>query len=157
VKVEPDCSIPGHPNVFVIGDAAYLVDSHTFRQVPGVSQGALQMGRYVAKVIQEEVEGKRRLRDTGFHYKDLGSMATIGRSRAIVQIGRFHASGFIAWLAWLVLHISVLIGFRNRISVLASWFYSYVLVRRGSRLITRSAVTANAAPAVQPHPVTQPH
>jgi NADH dehydrogenase len=156
VKVEPDCSIPGHPNVFVIGDAAYLVDSHTSRQVPGVSQGALQMGRYVAKVIQEDLEGKRLLRQTGFHYKDLGSMATIGRSRAIVQIGRFHASGFIAWLAWLVLHISVLIGFRNRFSVLISWFYSYVLVRRGSRLITRSAATADAAPAIQRHPVTQP-
>jgi len=156
VKVEPDCSIPGHPNVFVIGDAAYLVDSHTSRQVPGVSQGALQMGRYVAKVIQEDLKGKRWLRETGFHYRDLGSMATIGRSRAIVQIGRFHASGFIAWLAWLVLHISVLIGFRNRFSVLVSWIYSYVLVRRGSRLITRSAVTADAAPAVQRHPATQP-
>src|SRR5882757_3184236 len=152
VKVEPDCSIPGHPNVFVIGDAAYLVDSHTSRQVPGVSQGALQMGRYVAKVIQEDLEGKRWLRNLGFHYRDLGSMATIGRSRAIAQIGRFHASGFIAWLAWLVLHISVLIGFRNRFSVLVSWIYSYVLVRRGSRLITRSAATADAAPAVQRHP-----
>src|SRR5205814_4323269 len=103
------------------------------------------MGRCVAKVIQEDLEGKRWLREAGFHYKDLGSIATIGRSRAIVQIGRFHASGFIAWLAWLVLHISVLIGFRNRLSVMVSWIYSYVLVRRGSRLITRSAATADAA------------
>jgi NADH dehydrogenase len=138
VKVEPDCSIPGHPNVFVIGDAAYLVDSHTGRQVPGVSQGALQMGRYVAKVIKEDLEGQRWTRDLGFHYRDLGSMATIGRSRAIAQIGRFHLSGFLAWLGWLALHITVLIGFRNRLSVLASWIYSYVFVRRGSRLITRS-------------------
>ncbi len=148
VKVEQDCSIPGHPNVFVIGDAAYLVDSHTDHQVPGVSQGALQMGRYVAKVIQEDLEGKRRLRELGFHYRDLGSMATIGRSRAIAQIGRFRSSGFIAWLGWLALHITVLIGFRNRISVLVSWIYSYVFARRGSRLITRSGP---ASDTVRPH------
>jgi NADH:ubiquinone reductase (H+-translocating) len=155
VKVEPDCSIPGHPNVFVIGDAAYLVDSHTGRQVPGVSQGALQMGRYVAKVIKEDLEGQRWTRDLGFHYRDLGSMATIGRSRAIAQIGRFHLSGFLAWLGWLALHITVLIGFRNRLSVLASWIYSYVFVRRGSRLITRSGPASDAAPTVQRQPATQ--
>jgi NADH dehydrogenase len=156
VRVEPDCSIPGHPNVFVIGDAAYLVDSHTGRQVPGVSQGALQMGRYVAKVIQEDLEGKRWLRDMGFHYRDLGSMATIGRSRAIAQIGRFRSSGFLAWLGWLALHITVLIGFRNRLSVLVSWIYSYVLVRRGSRLIIRSGPASDTAPAGQRQPATQP-
>ena len=154
VKVEPDCSIPGHPNVFVIGDAAYLVDSHTGRQVPGVSQGALQMGRYVAKVIQEDLEGKRWLRDLGFHYRDLGSMATIGRSRAIAQIGRFRSSGLLAWLGWLALHITVLIGFRNRFSVLTSWIYSYVFARRGSRLITHSAPVPDAPGQGQPatHP-----
>ena len=156
VKVEPDCSIPGHPNVFVIGDAAYLVDSHTGRQVPGVSQGALQMGRYVAKVIQEDLEGKRWLRDLGFHYRDLGSMATIGRSRAIAQIGRFRSSGLLAWLGWLALHITVLIGFRNRFSVLVSWIYSYVFVRRGSRLITRSEPPSDTAPAGQRQPATHP-
>jgi NADH:ubiquinone reductase (H+-translocating) len=156
VKVEPDCSIPGHPNVFVIGDAAYLVDSHTGRQVPGVSQGALQMGRYVAKVIQEDLEGKRWLREMGFHYRDLGSMATIGRFRAIAQIGRFHSSGLLAWLGWLALHITVLIGFRNRFSVLVSWIYSYVFVRRGSPLITRSGPASDTAPAAQRQPATQP-
>lgn len=156
VKVEPDCSIPGHPNVFVIGDAAYLVDSDTGRQVPGVSQGALQMGRYVAKVIQQDLEGKRWLRDLGFHYRDLGSMATIGRFRAIAQIGRFRSSGLFAWLGWLALHITVLIGFRNRLSVLVSWIYSYVFVRRGSRLITRSGPASDTAPAGQRQPATQP-
>jgi NADH dehydrogenase len=156
MKVEPDCSIPGYPNVFVIGDAAYLLDSHTERQVPGVSQGALQMGRYVAKVIQEDLQGKRRLRDAGFHYRDLGSMATIGRSRAIAQVGRFRLSGLLAWLGWLALHISALIGFRNRFSVLVSWIYSYVFVRRGSRLITRSAPLRDTAPAQQRQPATQP-
>jgi NADH dehydrogenase len=137
VKVGQDCSIPGHPEVFVIGDSAYLIDSRTNRQVPGVSQGALQMGRFVARVILEELRGERRARAEGFHYKDLGSMATIGKSRAIAEIGRIHLSGFIAWLGWLALHITVLIGFRNRFSVLLSWIYSYVFVRRGSRLITR--------------------
>ncbi len=137
VKVQPDCSIAGYPNVFVIGDAAYLVDSKTGKQVPGVSQGALQMGRYVARVIQNEIAGKDGLRAAGFHYKDLGSMATVGKSRAVVEIGPFRFGGFLAWLAWLALHITTLIGFRNRISVLVSWIYGYVFFRRGSRLITR--------------------
>jgi NADH dehydrogenase len=141
VKVQPDCSIPGHPNVFVIGDAAYLVDSKTGKQVPGVSQGALQMGRYVAAIIQEEqapAHSGSATRARGFHYKDWGSMATVGKSRAVVEIGPFRFGGLLAWFAWLALHITVLIGFRNRISVLVSWIYGYVFFRRGSRLITRS-------------------
>jgi len=141
VKVLPDCSVPVHPNVFVIGDAAYLVDAASGQQVPGVSQGALQMGRYVAKVIEAEL-GKvderlaQSLRRTGFHYKDLGSMATVGKSRAVVEIGRLHFGGLLAWIAWMALHITVLIGFRNRLAVLSSWIYSYIFFRRGSRLIT---------------------
>jgi NADH dehydrogenase len=139
VKVLPDCSIPGHTNAFVIGDAAYLVDSATGQQVPGVSQGALQMGRYVAKVIEAEVRQRaaaaQKLRTAGFHYKDLGSMATVGKSRAVVEIGRLHFGGLLAWFAWMALHITVLIGFRNRVSVLLSWIYSYIFFRRGSRLI----------------------
>jgi NADH dehydrogenase len=143
VKVQPDCSIPGYPNVFVIGDAAYLVDSKTGKQVPGVSQGALQMGRYVAAIIREEQEARpghvaSATRARGFHYKDFGSMATVGKSRAVVEIGPFRFGGLLAWFAWLALHITVLIGFRNRISVLVSWIYGYVFFRRGSRLITRS-------------------
>ena len=147
VKVLPDCSVPGHPNAFVIGDAAYLVDTATGKQVPGVSQGALQMGRYVAKVIGAELqagsvvrkESERLaspLRQAGFHYRDLGSMATVGKSRAVVEIGRLHFGGLLAWIAWMALHITVLIGFRNRLAVLSSWVYSYIFFRRGSRLIT---------------------
>ncbi|HEY3784275.1 MAG TPA: NAD(P)/FAD-dependent oxidoreductase [Steroidobacteraceae bacterium] len=145
VKVMPDCSIPQHSNVFVIGDAAYLVDSRSGLQVPGVSQGALQMGRYVAGVILEEIAaqpggrrpgGARPLREAGFHYVDKGSMATIGKSRAVVELGRFHFGGLLAWFAWLGLHVTVLIGFRNRLAVLLSWIYSYLFFRRGSRLIT---------------------
>jgi NADH:ubiquinone reductase (H+-translocating) len=136
VKVLPDCSIPGHPEVFVIGDAAILVDPRTGQTVPGVSQGAIQMGRFVARVIEEGCRGVHDLRSRGFHYKDLGSMATVGKSRAVVEIGRLHFGGLLAWMAWLALHVTVLIGFRNRISVLLSWIYSYVFFRRGSRLIT---------------------
>jgi NADH dehydrogenase len=137
VQVMPDCSVPGYPNVFVIGDAAYLVDSKSERPVPGVSQGALQMGRYVARVIAEDIQGSRASRDRGFHYVDWGSMATIGKSRAVVEIGPLRFGGLLAWLAWMFLHVSVLIGFRNRVSVMASWIYGYVFMRRGSRLITR--------------------
>jgi NADH:ubiquinone reductase (H+-translocating) len=136
VPVEKDCSVPGHPHVFVIGDAALLVDAKSGRQVPGVSQGALQMGRYVARVIAEQLEGRTRLRERGFHYRDLGAMATVGKSRAVVELHGVRFGGLLAWLAWLALHITVLIGFRNRLAVLASWIYEYVFFRRGARLIT---------------------
>jgi NADH:ubiquinone reductase (H+-translocating) len=136
VKVLPDCSIPGHPEAFVIGDAAYMVDPVTAQPVPGVSQGALQMGRYVARVIDAEVRGASSLRAHGFRYRDKGSMATVGKSRAVVELGRLHFGGLPAWLAWMALHVTVLIGFRNRLAVLSSWIYNYVFFRRGSRLIT---------------------
>ena len=137
VAVAPDCSLPAHPEVFVIGDAASLTDT-AGRQVPGVSQGALQMGRYVAGVIDAEVRGRSGARAAGFRYHDYGSMATVGKSRAVVEIGPLRFGGFLAWLAWLALHITVLVGFRNRVAVLVSWIYGYVFMRRGSRLITRS-------------------
>jgi NADH dehydrogenase len=159
VKVGPDCSVPGHPNAFVIGDAAYLVDSASGKQVPGVSQGALQMGRYVAKVIEAELRGGapagQKLRSKGFHYKDLGSMATVGKSRAVVEIGRLHFGGLLAWFAWMALHITVLIGFRNRVAVLLSWIYSYIFFRRGSRLITGLAPT-NIKQPIAPATSTPP-
>lgn len=164
VKVQSDCSVRGYPNAFVIGDAAYLVDSETDQQVPGVSQGALQMGRYVAKVIETDLraghEAAAKLRVSGFHYKDLGSMATVGKSRAVVEIGRLHFGGLLAWFAWMALHITVLIGFRNRVSVLLSWIYSYIFFRRGSRLITGLSPTrikqpiAPATSTLQPPPPT---
>jgi NADH:ubiquinone reductase (H+-translocating) len=138
VPVARDCSVPGHPEVFVIGDAAWLIDPATGKPVPGVSQGALQMGRYVAHVIEAELRGGAgRARRQGFHYRDWGSMATVGKSRAVVELGRLRFGGLLAWFAWMALHITVLIGFRNRLAVLSSWIYSYVFFRRGSRLITR--------------------
>jgi len=167
VKVLPDCSVSGHPNAFVIGDAAYLVDSATGRQVPGVSQGALQMGRYVAKVIEAELRDgagirkagetvAQRLRKQGFHYKDLGSMATVGKSRAVVEIGRLHFGGLLAWIAWMALHITVLIGFRNRLAVLSSWIYSYIFFRRGSRLITGLTPVTIKQPIAPATSISQP-
>jgi NADH:ubiquinone reductase (H+-translocating) len=159
VKVASDCSIPGHRNAFVIGDAAFLVDTASGKQVPGVSQGALQMGRYVAKVITAELRksGDGSLRGEGFHYKDLGNMATVGKSRAVVEIGKLRFGGLLAWFAWMALHITVLIGFRNRLAVLSSWIYSYIFFRRGSRLITGLApvtVKQPIAPATLRLPTT---
>jgi NADH dehydrogenase len=156
VKVLPDCSIPGHSNVFVIGDAATLVDPQTGQPVPGVSQGAIQMGRFVARVIEEDCRGQHDLRSRGFHYKDLGSMATVGKSRAVAEIGRLHFGGLLAWMAWLALHITVLIGFRNRLSVLLSWIYSYVFFRRGSRLITGLSPTNVKQPIAPATSVANP-
>jgi NADH:ubiquinone reductase (H+-translocating) len=144
VAVAADCSLPGHPEVFIIGDAAALTDTRG-RQVPGVSQGALQMGRYVAELIDAEVRGRAGARARGFRYRDYGSMATVGKSRAVVEIGRLHFGGLLAWFAWMALHITVLIGFRNRLAVLSSWIYSYVFFRRGSRLITRAAAASEQA------------
>lgn len=136
VAVAADCSLPGHPEVFVIGDAAYLVDAAGCT-VPGVSQGALQMGRYAAAVITARIAPRPGAAPAAFCYRDLGSMATVGKSRAVVEIGRLHFGGLLAWLAWMALHVTTLIGFRNRLAVLSSWIYSYVFFRRGSRLIIR--------------------
>jgi NADH:ubiquinone reductase (H+-translocating) len=145
VRVAPDCSLPGHPEVFVIGDAAWLIDAATGTAVPGVSQGALQMGRYAARVIAAELRGASGVRARAFRYRDWGSVATVGKSRAVVELGRVRFGGLPAWLFWMALHITVLIGFRNRLAVLASWIYSYVFFRRGSRLITRPVAPAPPA------------
>jgi NADH:ubiquinone reductase (H+-translocating) len=156
IKVLPDCSVPGYPGVFVIGDAAVFVDPQTGKAVPGVSQGAMQMGRYVARVIAEDRRGVHDSRHRGFHYKDKGSMATVGKSRAVVEIGRLHFGGVLAWFAWLALHVTVLIGFRNRISVMLSWIYSYVFFGRGSRLITGLSPTNVKQPIAPATSVSNP-
>jgi NADH dehydrogenase len=132
--VEQDCSIPGHPEVFVIGDAALFVPAGEEQALPGVSPVAMQQGRFVAKTIARRVDGQPS--EATFKYLDKGMMATIGRSRAVARIGRIRLSGFIAWIAWLLLHIVYLIDFRNRILVLIDWAWSYFTYQRGSRLIT---------------------
>ncbi len=132
LKVEPDCSLPGHPEAFAIGDIVNLKDAKG-NQVPGISPGAMQMGAHVARSIDNMIDGGGK--NPPFSFFDKGYMATIGRSRAIAQIRKFEFSGFPAWLAWLFVHLFFLIGFRNRIVVLIQWFYSYVNYRRGSRII----------------------
>jgi len=134
VLVHPDLSIPDHPEVFVIGDLAALKDEHG-KLLPGVAPVAIQQGRFVGKLIREELEGSSR---TAFHYWDKGSLATIGRAAAIAEFGKIHISGFIAWLSWLFVHIFFLIGFRNRLLVFIQWAWSYVTYERGARLITGS-------------------
>ncbi len=138
VLVERDLSVPGHPEVFVIGDLAALNDD-AGKLLPGVAQVAMQEGRFVAKLIRREIEGKR-LRESrpAFHYHDKGSLATIGRAAAVAQFGKIHISGFIAWLTWLFVHILFLIGFQNRVLVFVQWAWSYFTYERGARLITGS-------------------
>jgi NADH:ubiquinone reductase (H+-translocating) len=134
VEVQPDLSITGHPDVFVIGDLATLKDEHG-KMLPGVAPVAIQEGQYVAKLIRGELAGKTR---RPFRYWDKGSLATIGRAAAIAQFGKIHISGFLAWLSWLFVHIFFLIGFRNRVLVFIQWAWSYVTYERSARLITGS-------------------
>jgi NADH dehydrogenase len=134
VIVEKDCSLPGHPHVFAIGDMARFEEKG--QVLPGVSPVAMQQARYVGKIIRWELESEGRPPREPFSYFDKGSMATIGRSRAIAEARGLKMHGFIAWLAWLFIHIWYLIGFRNRISVLLTWAWSYISYKRGARLIT---------------------
>jgi NADH dehydrogenase len=136
IKVLPDFSLPGHPRVFAIGDIAALTDAKGV-PVPGVAQGAIQPGVHVAKIIAKELaDGPTDpAQRPAFTYRDKGNMATIGRTHAIAQIGKLQLTGLSAWLAWLALHLVFLIGFRNRISVLVQWIYSYFMYKRGARII----------------------
>ncbi|MDB6166233.1 MAG: FAD-dependent pyridine nucleotide-disulfide oxidoreductase [Lacunisphaera sp.] len=136
IKVLPDLSVPGHPAVFAVGDLAALTDAKGV-VVPGVAQGAMQGGAHVAKLIAYDIAvgAREPAQREAFTYWDKGNMATIGRSSAIAQIGRIHLSGFPAWLMWLVIHLTFLVGLRNRISVFMQWVYAYFTYRRGARII----------------------
>jgi NADH dehydrogenase len=137
IKVNPDCSLPGHPEVFGIGDIVSLTDSATGKLVPGVSPGAMQMAEHVAEIIRIELENGRFLsKRPEFHYWDKGTMATIGRSAAVAMVGNLKLTGFIAWLAWLFVHLLFLIGFQNKVTVVVQWVYSYFTYKRGARIIT---------------------
>ncbi len=135
VKVNPDLSVPGHPEVFVIGDMA-LVLGEDGKPVPGVSPAAMQMAKHVARQIEHELVLGGKSPRPPFRYRDKGSMATIGRSAAVAKMGRFEFSGFPAWLAWLGVHLIFLIGFRNKLAVLLQWAYAYCTYKRGARIIT---------------------
>jgi NADH dehydrogenase len=134
VFVNDRLNIEGHPEIFVIGDLAHFEQNGT--AVPGVAPVAIQMGQYVAKEIRRRVENKA---SRPFSYWDKGSMATIGRSKGIAQIGKIHLSGLIAWSAWLFIHLIYLIGYRNRFFVLLNWAWQYLSWQSGARLITGSS------------------
>jgi NADH dehydrogenase len=132
VPVAPDLTVPGHPDVFVVGDlAAFRRPDGTF--LPGIAPAAIQAGQAAAANIWRTINGQPR---RPFRYFDRGTMATIGRAAAVVDIRGLHLSGFVAWMAWLVVHIFYLIGFENRLLVLMQWAWSYLSYERGARLIT---------------------
>ncbi|HUJ14878.1 MAG TPA: NAD(P)/FAD-dependent oxidoreductase [Thermoanaerobaculia bacterium] len=133
VLVNDDLTVPGHPEVYVIGDLATLS-----RPVPGVAPAAIQEGEHAAKNIERAIRGKPPL---PFHYFDKGSLATIGRAAAVADFGRIHIAGFPAWFAWLAVHIFFLIGFRNRVLVILQWAWAYLTYERGARLITGKEAT----------------
>jgi NADH:quinone reductase (non-electrogenic) len=134
VKVGPDLTIPGHPEVFVLGDMARFEESEG-KLLPGVALVAMQEGIYAADVVKKEVKRGAVAERAPFRYHDLGQMATIGRSRAIAEFGRLRLAGYFAWWFWLIVHIYRLSGFRNRLSVLVQWAWSYMTFGRGARLI----------------------
>lgn len=144
VLVQPDLSVPDHPEIFVIGDLAAL--DHDGKPVPGVAPAAKQMGKHAASNLLRRIAGQA---STPFRYRDFGSLATIGRNSAVAQVGRTKLSGIIAWLFWLFVHIFFLIGFRNRLIVLSDWTWSYFTFERNARII--------AAPASAPATPTKEH
>jgi NADH dehydrogenase len=162
VIVEPDCTIPGHPEVFVLGDAAaYLHQGN--QELPGICPVAIQMGQYAARTIIGDLAQRKR---RPFSYWDKGQLAVIGRGRAVADIGRLHFDGFLAWLTWIFVHIFFLIGFRNRVLVLIQWAWSYLTYSRGARLITEeihrlpdalpAAATATSKPEAVGAPAAAP-
>ena len=142
VKVEPDLSVPGHPELFVVGDLAACMDEKGVA-LPGLAPVAIQEGRHAARNIERTLEGKARI---PFHYVDKGTMATVGRAFAVAEIAGFKLSGFIAWVVWSLVHIAYLIGFRNRMIVMFEWAWAYLTYQRGARLITGSLHDLLAAP-----------
>ncbi len=162
IIVEPDLSVPGRPNVFVAGDQARF-EHQTGRPLPGTAPVAMQQGRSIARTILGDLAGRPR---QPFVFHDKGQMATIGRSRAIAEVGRFKFSGFAAWMVWLLVHVYYLTGFRNRVFVVLSWAWSYLSFRRGARLIVGKewriappappAALSTRAGAPTPHPSGTP-
>jgi NADH dehydrogenase len=151
IKVNPDLSIPGHPEAFAVGDIAFVLNKDG-TPVPGVSPAAIQMGQYVAKVIENELGDaihRPATRDP-FKYWDKGTMATIGHSRAVAKIGAIEFSGFLAWLAWLGVHILFLVGFTNKLTVVIRWVWAFFTRRTGARVITANDGRGNSAITTAP-------
>jgi len=137
IEVEPDCTVPGHPEIFAIGDMMAL------DQLPGVAQVAIQSGRHAAGQIKRRLAGK----ETGqpFKYFDKGSMATVSRFDAVASIGKLHLSGFVGWLIWLAVHLLYLVGFKNRVTAVLHWFVSFLGRGRSERVATFQQAYARAA------------
>ena len=136
VRVLPDCSVPGHPNIFAIGDVASH-DSGDGKPLPGLAPVAKQQGKYVGRLLAARVAGKAP--PPAFRYRNLGTMAIIGRSRAIADFGRFQLKGFPAWLAWSLVHLMLLVDFRSRVMVYMNWSWAWFTYGRGARLLTGRA------------------
>jgi NADH dehydrogenase len=149
VKVNADLTLPGHPEVFVIGDTALVLDGKG-RPVPGLAPAAKEQGHYVAQSLRARLKGRKI---GPFKYRHYGSLATIGRRSAVIEFGRLHLRGFLAWLLWGIAHIFFLIGFRNRIVVIIDWLWAYLWYRGGARLITDINRDGIADPAAGSHPV----
>ena len=140
VIVGPDLTIPGHPEVFVVGDLAAATSADTGKPVPGVAQGGIQSGRYAGREIARQIHGPSSVASRKpFVYRDKGSMAVIGKAKAVADLGRLKVGGFLAWAIWGGIHIAFLIGFRNRAQVLFAWFWNWLLNARDARLITGDA------------------
>jgi NADH dehydrogenase len=151
VVVNPDLSIPEHPEVFVIGDLAkMMVAPGATEEVPGVAQGALQGGRHVAKIIATAASGRASERPA-FRYHDKGNMATIGRAQAVVATKSVAIHGLLAWLMWWAVHIFFLVGFRNRVFVMINWMWSWLTFQRGARLITGPVGPLPAVTTIDAH------
>jgi NADH dehydrogenase len=133
VLVEPDLTVPGHPEIFVIGDLASFTHQGG-KPLPGVAPVAMQQGRYVAKRVRQRLKGKTT--SAPFHYFNKGNLATVGRNKAVAEFGKLHITGFVAWLVWVFVHLMYLVEFENRLLVLTEWVYDYFTHNRGARLIT---------------------
>ena len=140
VLVEPDLSLPGHPEILVVGDLASITQDG--KPVPGVAPAAIQQGRHAARVVEARLHN-RKLKP--FHYLDKGSLATIGRNHAVADIGPLHFSGKIAWLAWLFIHLLYIVEFENRLLIVVQWAYDYFTHNRGARLITGDWASSDEA------------
>ena len=141
VAVASDLSVPGHPEIFVIGDAAFVVGPDG-EPLPGLAPVAKQQGKYVGSLIARRMRGDPI--SPPFHYRDEGALATIGRHSAIADFGWIRLTGFVAWVLWGIVHIFFLIGFRNRASVFLNWIWAWVTYGRGARLITGEMTTLSA-------------
>ena len=150
LKVLPDLSLPGYPQVFAIGDMVSLQQENG-KPVPGVAPAAMQMARHVARLISDDLDlGRGRSPRPPFRYVDKGTLATIGRSTGVALFGKIKLHGYLAWIGWLLIHLLFLIGFRNKLSVLVSWTYSYLTYRLGARLITGMPAPDPGNPSAKP-------